>query len=138
MAQDNCGGILASVRLTRLLFALFLITPILEIVVFFLVGRQIGLGATVAIIIVTAVIGAALVSRQGRDQLDRVRAEFASGLFPAKELAHGAMILFAGALLLTPGFITDAVGFALLVPTIRETLRRWLVRRYGRGYLEIS
>ena len=59
--------------------------------------------------------------------------EFASGQFPGKSLAHGAMILVAGALLITPGFLTDIIGFLLLVPAVRETLRRWAVRRYTPG-----
>ena len=61
-----------------------------------------------------------------------------NGSFPGRELAHGAMILVAGALLLTPGFLTDAVGFSLLVPTIREGLRRFLARRFSDGVIVIE
>lgn len=119
-------------RLTALLFFVFIVTPISEIVLFIVVGDKIGIGATIVIVFVTAIIGAALVSRQGRGQMLRVRDALAQGSFPAKELAHGAMILLAGALLLTPGFLTDTVGFLLLVPGVREVLRRWATRRYGR------
>ncbi|MCP3975996.1 MAG: FxsA family protein, partial [bacterium] len=79
----------------------------------------------------TAVIGANLVSRQGRGVLTSIQTEFADGQFPARTLAHGAMILVAGALLLTPGFLTDVVGFSLLSPQIREVLRKWGVRRWS-------
>ena len=70
-----------------------------------------------------------LVSRQGRGAVAAVQAEFYQGRLPAAELAHAAMILVAGALLLTPGFITDIVGFSLLVPPVREAIRRWAIRR---------
>lgn len=83
------------------------------------------------IVLLTAVIGANLVTRQGRGELARLQMEFGSGKFPAKPLAHGAMILVAGALLVTPGFLTDAVGFALLSPQVREGLRKWGVRRWS-------
>ncbi|MFQ5554281.1 MAG: FxsA family protein [Acidimicrobiia bacterium] len=122
----------------QLLFLVFVVTPVVEIALFVTVGSRIGLGATIAVVLVTAFIGAALVSRQGRGQMSRVQEAAAAGTFPGKELAHGAMILVAGALLVTPGFLTDAVGFSLLVPRLREVLRRWLARRYGRGAFTIG
>lgn len=115
------------------LFALFLITPIIEIVLFITIGDRIGLGPTLAIVVVTAFVGASLVSRQGRAELAALQSSVVQGVVPAKELAHGAMILVSGALLLTPGFLTDVVGFSLLVPQFREVVRRWFTRRYGRG-----
>jgi UPF0716 protein FxsA len=115
------------------LFALFLVTPVVEIVVLLYVGRRIGVLETAALVVATAMIGAALVSRQGRDTLAAIREEFQQGSFPAAPLAHGAMILVAGAFLITPGFVTDAAGFSLLVPAVRERIRRWGARRYGRG-----
>ncbi len=138
MAEVTHAGILARVRLTRLLFLAFVVTPLTEIAIFIVVGNRIGAGATIAVVVVTAVIGAALVSRQGRGEMERVRAALVQGSFPGAQLAHGAMILVAGALLLTPGFLTDAVGFALLVPRIREGLRTWALRRYGRGPITIT
>lgn len=122
---------LADMRPVSILFLLFILVPPIEIALFILIGSRIGFWATMAIVLVTAVIGASLVSRQGRVELGRLQAEFAAGQFPAKPLAHGAMILVAGALLITPGFLTDAVGFALLSPQIREVLRRWGVRRWS-------
>ena len=118
-------------RPTSILFLLFIVVPPIEIGLFIAVGGRIGLWPTMGIVLLTAVIGANLVSRQGRGELVRLQAEFAAGRFPAKSLAHGAMILVAGALLMTPGFLTDGVGFALLSPQIREVLRKWGVRRWS-------
>jgi len=118
------------VRLFPILLTAFVIVPIIEIMLFVTASDRIGIWATLFIVVVTAFVGASLVSRQGRGALAAVQGEFLEGRFPAKELAHGAMILVAGALLVTPGFLTDAVGFSLLVPAVREALRRWGVRRY--------
>ena len=95
------------------------------------VGGRIGIWPTMGIVLLTAVIGARLVSVQGRGVLAQLRNEFTAGQFPAKTLAHGAMILVAGVLLLTPGFLTDLIGFSLLSPQIREALRKWGVRRWS-------
>jgi len=130
-------GILSSMRLLPALFVLFLVTPIVEIALFLTVGERIGIPATLVIVVVTALVGASLVSRQGRAEFAALQSSVVQGAVPAKELAHGAMILVSGALLLTPGFLTDAVGFSLLVPQIREVLRRWFARRYGRGAVTI-
>jgi UPF0716 protein FxsA len=119
------------------LFVLFLVTPIAEIALFITIGDRIGLPATLAIVVITAVVGASLVSRQGRAELAALQGSIVQGTVPSKELAHGAMILVAGALLLTPGFLTDVVGFSLLVPGFREIVRRWFSRRYGRGPITI-
>ena len=118
-------------RPTSILFLAFVLVPPIEIGLFIAVGGRIGFWPTMAVVLVTAVLGANLVSRQGRGILASIQAEFASGQFPAKALAHGAMILVAGALLLTPGFLTDVVGFSLLSPQIREILREWGVRRWS-------
>jgi UPF0716 protein FxsA len=118
-------------RPASILFLLFVLVPPVEIGLFIAIGGRIGLWPTMAVVLLTAVVGANLVSRQGRGELTRLQAEFSAGQFPAKSLAHGAMILVAGALLITPGFLTDAVGFALLSPQIRELLRKWGVRRWS-------
>jgi len=125
-------------RLGPALFIIFVATPIAEIALFITVGNRIGIEATLAIVVVTALIGASLVSRQGRAEMGALQASVSRGEMPSKELAHGAMILIAGAVLLTPGFLTDAVGFALLIPQVREMVRRWFSRRYGRGPITIS
>ena len=106
----------------RLLFVIFLIVPIVEIYVLIEVGSRVGALTTVALVVFTAVLGAALMRQQGFATLQRVQREVASGELPALTLMEGAFILVAGALLLTPGFVTDAIGFSFLVPPWRRTL----------------
>lgn len=102
------------------LLALFIAVPLIEIALFIQVGGLIGLWPTLGIVVVTAVIGTWLVRSQGRNELSRLRRSLNELSDPSEPLAHGAMILFSGALLLTPGFFTDTVGFALLVPGFRR------------------
>ena len=106
----------------RLLLVLFLVVPIAEIWVLIEVGSVVGAVATIGLVVLTAVVGAALMRAQGLATLFRARAAMAKGEVPALELLEGAVILIAGALLLTPGFITDAAGFACLVPSLRRRL----------------
>ena len=110
------------------LFILFLAVPLIEIALFIQVGGLIGLWATLAIVIATALAGTMLVRSQGAQAIARLRSSFNDLNDPTEPLAHGAMILFSGALLLTPGFFTDAVGFLLLVPQVRS----WLFRQMGK------
>lgn len=112
-------------RVRTWLFLGFTIVPIIEIVLFYAVGTRIGVWPTIGLVIVTAFAGSILVSRQGRSTWIELRREIADGGVPTGPIVHGAMILVAGALLLTPGFLTDAVGLLLLIPGVRETLRRW-------------
>jgi UPF0716 protein FxsA len=100
----------------------FIAVPLIEITLFIQVGGVIGLGWTLAIVIATAFLGAALVRSQGAAALSRLQSSFNELRDPTEPLVHGAMILFSGALLLTPGFFTDAVGFALLVPQVRQMI----------------
>lgn len=102
-----------------LLFA-FIIVPMVEIALFIKVGGFIGLWPTLLIVVLTAMAGTYLVKSQGRLALSQLQSSFSEVRDPTEPLVHGAMILFSGALLLTPGFFTDAVGFALLVPGIRS------------------
>lgn len=112
-----------------LLLLLFIGIPLLEITLFIQVGGAIGLGWTLAIVIFTAVLGAWMVRSQGARAMLNLRSSFSSLQDPTEPLAHGAMILFSGALLLTPGFFTDFVGFALLVPSVRTALYKYLRTR---------
>lgn len=105
-----------------LLLLLFIGIPLLEITLFIQVGGVIGLGWTLAIVIMTAVLGAYMVRSQGAQAMMNLRGSFSNLQDPTEHLAHGAMILFSGALLLTPGFFTDFVGFALLIPPVRSAL----------------
>ena len=111
------------------LFLLFVAIPLLEITLFIQLGGLIGLGWTLFIVIATAILGATMVRSQGAMAMDRLRRAMAELDDPSEPLAHGAMILFSGALLLTPGFFTDGVGFALLIPGIRQTLFTWARKR---------
>jgi UPF0716 protein FxsA len=115
-------------RTSSFLFVLFVAMPIAEIALFLKVSESVGWGSTILFVIMTALIGAALVSRQSRGAWRQVQATFAQGEIPTKEITHGGMILVSGALLVTPGFITDTIGFLLLVPGVREILRRFGAR----------
>lgn len=97
----------------------FIAVPLIEIALFIQVGGAIGLWPTLLIVVLTAILGTFLVRQQGSMALRQLRERLDRLDDPTEELAHGAMILFSGALLLTPGFFTDAVGFALLVPAVR-------------------
>lgn len=99
---------------------LLLIVPIIEIALFIVIGGQIGLGWTLAMILVTAILGTIMLRSQGFAVMERIRAETRAGRIPGRELAHGLMLLLAGVLLLTPGFFTDAIGFLLFVPPVRD------------------
>ncbi len=112
-----------------ILFGAFVVVPIVEIALLIAFSRAVGIWWTIGLVVVTAFVGSWLVTRQGRDTIWAVRLEFEGGAFPAASLAHGAMILLAGAFLLTPGLLTDAIGFLLLVPAVREAIRRWFVAR---------
>lgn len=110
----------------RLPIAFFLLVlPILEIATFVVIGSEIGVIATIALVIATTIAGAALLRIQGLGTLARIRAQLDSGQVPDRELVHGVMILLAGLLLITPGFITDVLGMLLFVPAIRELAWRF-------------
>ncbi|MEM5477933.1 FxsA family protein [Pacificibacter sp. AS14] len=111
------------------LFALFVAVPVIEIALFIQVGGFIGLFPTLAIVVLTAFLGTYLVKQQGAIAMSQLRSSFGELRDPSEPLAHGAMILFSGALLLTPGFFTDAVGFLLLVPAFRTRLFAELQKR---------
>ncbi|WP_135081300.1 FxsA family protein [Terasakiella sp. SH-1] len=102
---------------------LFIAVPVTEIAVFIQVGDIIGLWPTIAIVILTAILGTALLRQQGMNTLMRAQATLNTGHLPTAELFDGACLLFAGALLLTPGFVTDTVGFLLFFPPFRAFLR---------------
>jgi len=107
----------------------FIAVPLIEIALFIQVGGFIGLFPTLGIVLVTAVLGTWLVRTQGAMALGQLRTSFSELDDPTEPLVHGAMILFAGALLLTPGFFTDAVGFSLLVPGVRKAAFKYLRAR---------
>jgi UPF0716 protein FxsA len=97
-----------------------LVIPALEIAVFIIVGQYIGVMATLAMIFITAIIGSILLRVQGFGLLRDIQKILDQGGVPGRELVHGVMILLAGVLLLTPGFVTDTIGFLLFIPPIRD------------------
>ncbi|HEY9135115.1 MAG TPA: FxsA family protein [Pseudomonadales bacterium] len=134
------------VILFRLLFLLFLTVPIVEMGVLIWVGGYIGILPTLALVVLTAVLGVALLRLQGFLTLQRIQQKLALGDAPDVELIEGGLLLIGGALLLTPGFVTDAVGFTFLLPSSRRWLARSIIKnsilqffsRGGRGSSESS
>lgn len=117
------------------LLALFLIVPIADLALLIWVGGRVGFWPTVGLIALTALAGSWLARRQGWSVLNRVQAKLASGALPGPELIDGLIILVSAALLLTPGILTDAVGFLGLLPPTRALIRNQLHKRF-KGSLE--
>ena len=111
------------------LLLLFTIVPLVELFLLVKLGTVIGIGATVLIVICTGVLGAWLARWQGLGVLRRLSEDLAKGRLPADALIDGLLILIAGAVLLTPGLITDALGFLLLVPQGRAVVRKVVAAR---------
>lgn len=107
----------------------FIAVPLIEIALFIQVGGLIGLWPTLAIVILTAIIGTSLMRAQGRLALRNLQNSFNELNDPTEPLAHGAMVLISGVLLLTPGFFTDAMGFALLIPAVRTAVFGFVRKR---------
>ena len=116
-------------RLFRILFTLFLLIPLLEIYLLIQVGGLIGAWPTVFLVVFTAVLGATLLRHQGLMTLNRVQTALARGELPTMAMLEGVVLILSGALLLTPGFFTDALGFLALVPPLRQALIRALLTR---------
>jgi len=116
-----------------LLFLVFLVTPIVELVVIVRVAGSAGVLNTIGLLVLVSVVGAWLVRREGLGILRRAQRELADGRMPGKELVDGLLVLLAGALMLTPGFVTDAVGLLLLFPPVRAVIRHVTTRRLGRS-----
>lgn len=107
----------------------FIAVPLIEIGLFIKVGGLIGLWPTLAIVLLTAVVGSWLVRMQGALALAQLRGALNELRDPTEPIAHGALILLAGALLLTPGFFTDTMGILLLIPPVRAAVLRYLAAR---------
>jgi UPF0716 protein FxsA len=109
---------------------LLLVVPLAEIAAFVIIGGQIGVWATLGMVLLTAVIGSVLLRWQGIGLFNRINAEMRSNRVPGRELVHGVMLLVAGVLLLTPGFVTDSLGFLLFVPAFRDVVWRLVRDRF--------
>jgi UPF0716 protein FxsA len=110
------------------LFLLFAILPIVEIAILINVGEQIGGWYTVAIVILTAFAGAHLVRQQGLSTLMQAQQKMQAGTMPGQEMAEGLLLVIAGVLLVTPGFVTDGIGFLLSLPMTRPLIAKGLVK----------
>jgi UPF0716 protein FxsA len=121
-----------------LLVVVFIVVPILELWVIVEVGGLIGVLPTLALLLAISLLGATLLRRQGRDAWRRFNAALAERRFPGGEVADGLLITIGGALLLTPGFLTDAVGLLLLLPPTRAIARRLLRAWVGHRFVVVG
>lgn len=116
-----------------LLALAFLVVPIAELAVIIQVGQWLGVADTIIVLILVSIVGAWLAKREGLAVVQRIRLQMEMGRVPGQELIDGFLILFAGALLLTPGFLSDCLAIVLLLPpsraVVRRALRRWFERR---------
>ncbi|MEZ4268265.1 MAG: FxsA family protein [Myxococcota bacterium] len=113
------------------LFLLFTVLPVLELFLLIRVGSALGAPTTIALCLLTGFVGAALARTQGARAVQRMQETVAQGKMPAREIFDGVMILVAGVVLLTPGFVTDTIGILLLLPPVRAVLRGYLTQRFA-------
>jgi UPF0716 protein FxsA len=112
------------------LLFLFVVVPAVELYLLVRIGSRVGVGATIGLIVVTGMVGWMLAKSQGLSTLRRIQAETAEGRLPALEMVSGLCLLGAGLLLITPGFLTDAVGFLMLIPPLRRGVARRIMSRF--------
>ena len=113
----------------RLILIFFIIVPLLEMAILIEVGGVIGALPTVALVVLTATIGIWLLRLEGLATMAKVKKKMARGELPGTELLEGVMLLIGGALLLTPGFVTDTIGFICIIPLFRHPIASWLISR---------
>ncbi len=118
------------------LLLLFILVPAVELILLIELGGVIGTLATIALIVITGALGATLARWQGLGVLRQMQQELADGRLPAGPLIDGVIILFAAALLMTPGFLTDSVGFLCLVPTFRTLIKQFFWKRLEKAIRE--
>src|SRR5918998_1129469 len=119
------------------LVLLFIVVPIAELAVIIQVGQVIGVWWTIAILVADSILGSVLMRSQGRAAWRRFNAALQAGRVPAREVADGVMVIFGGALLLTPGFLTDVLGLLFLLPPTRAVIRRLFLRQ-ATGRITVS
>jgi UPF0716 protein FxsA len=120
------------------LLILFIAVPVVELVLLIEIGQRVGTLVTVGLIIGTGIVGASLARQQGIRALARLRTDLDAGQLPAEPIVDGVLILLAAAVLITPGVLTDLVGFLCLVPACRRRLKRFLKRRFERAVQEAA
>jgi len=114
-----------------ILLLIFIVVPIAELAVIIQVGQEIGVWWTIAILIADSILGSLLMRSQGRIAWRRFNETAQAGRVPAREVLDGVLVIFGGAFLLTPGFITDIIGVVFLLPPTRALVRRFLVKRFA-------
>ena len=110
------------------LFLLFAVIPMVELALLIKAGSYFGLFNTIILVILTAVIGAYMVKMEGIGVMYRIQQSMQEGVLPEDELINGMMILVAGAMLLTPGFFTDIIGFLMVIPFTRNNIRKFMMQ----------
>ncbi len=120
------------------LLLLFLIIPVVELILLIKIGTVIGTLNTILLVISTAFIGAYLVKTEGLNVMQRFQSNLNHGVFPAEEIFDGAMILVAGALLVTPGILTDIVGFVLVIPPTRAVIKKFIRKFVEKRFVTVN
>ncbi|SHE19805.1 FxsA family protein [methanotrophic endosymbiont of Bathymodiolus puteoserpentis (Logatchev)] len=113
----------------QFVFLAFLIIPFVEIYLLLQIGGIVGVFPTIALVVLTAIIGAGLLRQQGLATWQRFQDNLAKGTLPAYEMVEGPILLVGGALLLTPGFFTDIIGFACLIPPMRKKIAQYIIEK---------
>lgn len=113
----------------QLVFLVFLIVPFIEIYLLLQIGGIVGIFPTIALVVLTAIIGASLLRQQGMATWQRFQDNLQKGEIPAYEMVEGPILLVGGALLLTPGFFTDVIGFACLIPQTRKKIAQYIIEK---------
>jgi len=113
----------------QFVFLAFLIIPFVEIYLLLQIGGIVGVFPTIALVVLTAIIGAGLLRQQGLATWQRFQDNLAKGTLPAYEMVEGPILLVGGALLLTPGFFTDIIGFACLIPPVRKKIAQYIIEK---------
>ena len=118
------------------LFLLFTIVPLIELALLIKVGGYIGVFMTIMIVVITGILGATLARYEGFSILNQIKSTLSLGEIPGDEMIEGLLILVGGALLLTPGFLTDILGFALIIPLSRRIFRNYLKRVFKNRFTQ--
>jgi len=117
-------------KIIQIMFLFFLLVPFAEIYLLLTVGGIIGAFPTIALVVFTAVLGASLLKKQGFETFKRFQENLAQGSLPTYEIIEGPILLVGGALLLTPGFITDMMGFVCLIPPLRRRVAQYVIEKH--------
>ena len=126
------GGVVALIAI------LFIVLPIVELAVIIQVGQAIGVFNTIGLLLLVSFVGAWLVKREGIGVWNRFQQQMQMGAVPGREIADGVLVMFAGALLISPGFVTDILGILLLLPPVRAAVRSAALYKVGRKFIKVE